>query len=82
MTTTPTPRKRDLATLLASTEPSVMFGEQTETYWFNRYMEDRLADLVARVEKRQARLTSDTEAPGVWASYRTWAMEKFEAVGR
>lgn len=81
MTNPATPRKRDLAALLASVEPSVMYGEQTESYWLNRYMEKRLADLIARVERLEDRLTSPT-TPAAVATWATWATAKFEAATR
>lgn len=44
--------KRELAEMLADDEYSVKAGITPRTYWINRYMERRKADLVALLERK------------------------------
>jgi hypothetical protein len=46
--------KREMAELLADNEVSVQWGMQTRTYWINRYMERRKAELEALLERLTA----------------------------
>lgn len=50
--------KTHIATMLASIEPSVAFGNQSSAYWYRQWMRQTSTECVARLRKAADRATT------------------------
>lgn len=70
--------KNQLAELLASVEPSVYYGQQTERYWINQNLRRTKAELEDRLERIVEKVTA-SDRPVASFGWADWAITKLDA---